>query len=102
MQTREIVGLTLIPIALLITAGTLSYAGVGSVVWFSAMLASSVLILALVSFVFGLSPATVPLRSIFMVYVASVIVIGLGTLIRIAFYEEFASQRQFAFGGQPQ
>ena len=101
MQTREIVGLCLIPIALLITAGTLNVAGVGSVVWFGAMLASAILILALVSFCFGVSPSTVPFNSLLMVYVASVVILFLGMIIRISFYEEIVSPlRQFDFGGR--
>jgi hypothetical protein len=102
MQTREIVGLCLIPIALLLTAGTLNLTGVGSVVWFGAMLASAILILALVSFCFGLSPSTVSFRSLMMVYIACVIIVGLGVIIRIIFHEEITALRQLPFDGRQQ
>ncbi|HTU19377.1 MAG TPA: hypothetical protein VMG10_15055 [Gemmataceae bacterium] len=95
MQTRDIVGLTLIPIALLIAAGTLSVAGVGSIVWFCALLASGVLIIALLSFCYGFSPSRIPLRSFSLVYIGSVAVVGLGVLLRICFHEELRHERLF-------
>lgn len=101
MQTREIVGLTLIPIALLITAGTLNVATIGSVVWFCGLLASSVLILALLSFCCNFSPSAVPMRSLWLVYIAAVAVMGVGMIIRIVFNEDLTPayrQIQAAFG----
>jgi hypothetical protein len=92
MQTKDIVGLTLIPVSLLIAAGTLNVAAVGSVVWFCGLLASAVLILALLSFCYNFSPSTIPLRSFYLVYIGSVSVVGIGMIIRICFHEEMRAQ----------
>jgi hypothetical protein len=99
MQTRDIVGLTLIPIALLITAGTLNVSTIGSIVWFCGLLASALLILALLSFCYNFSPSTIPTRTFYLVYIGSVLVVGIGILIRICFHEEFRPDRLFDFSG---
>jgi hypothetical protein len=88
MQTRQIVGLCLIPLALLVAASTITLAGIGSVVWFAGMLGSAVLILTLLSFGYGLAPSAIPTRSLSLIYIASVVTVGVGVLIRVCYHEE--------------
>jgi hypothetical protein len=102
MQTRQIVGLSLLPLALLISGATLNVADVGSVVWFCGLLASAVLILALVSFCYNFALSTIPLRNVLPIYIATVVVVGLGEIIRICFHDELDSLRlRQAFGAAP-
>lgn len=96
MTTREIAGFVLIPLVLLIAAGTInalslwSFLGNFTVPWFCTALALAVLIVGVTCLLTQRPPSSIPTRHAALVVAAVLLIFGIGFIVDMIAYDESA------------